>query len=147
MKLYEHKTHPHKPRNVNVLHQSELAASGINQKIAIGMTKLFSSMPMFWAITLFMAMWLIGNITLLHFDPPPYPLLLVIINIPQLSLMIVVMVGQGLLSRKAELQAEEAYQTTLKSFHDIEQVMKHLDTQDLAILKILEKIEGGKHEQ
>lgn len=144
MKLYEHKPHVHKPQNVNVLHKAEIAAAGINRKIAISMTKLFSSMSMFWAITLFMAIWLIGNITLLHFDPPPYPLLLVIINIPQLSLMIVIMVGQGLLSRKAELQAEEAYQATLKSYHDIEQIMRHLDAQDLAILRILEKVEGAK---
>ena len=40
--------------------------------------------------------------------------------------MIVIMVGQGLLGRQQELQAEEQFKTTITSYHDIEQIMEHL---------------------
>jgi hypothetical protein len=40
------------------------------------------------------------------------------------------MVGQNVLGRKSELQADEAYATTMKTYLDIEAVMKHLDDQD-----------------
>jgi hypothetical protein len=40
------------------------------------------------------------------------------------------MVGQNVLGRKSELQADEAYAMTMKTYLDIEAVMKHLDDQD-----------------
>ena len=87
-----------------------------------------------------MRVWIAANATIVRFDPIPWPLLLALASVPQLPLMIVIMVGQGLLGRKQELQAEEAYQTTLKSFHDVEQIMAHLDAQDEKILEILESL-------
>ena len=60
----------------------------------------------------------------------PWPLLLCLASVPQLPLMIVIMVGQGLLGRRQELQAEEQYRTTMKMYHDMEQIMAHLEKQD-----------------
>lgn len=45
------------------------------------------------------------------------------------------MVGQNVLGRKAELQADEQYNTTIKTYHDIEQMMEHLNAQDNELLK------------
>lgn len=55
--------------------------------------------------------------------------------------MIVIMVGQGVLSRKQEIQADEQFATTQKSFHDIEQIMQHLDAQDKELLRQSKLIE------
>ena len=134
-RLFQHVPHPHIPHNVNLLHAAEKAAGGFNDQIAVGMTKLFSSMPMFWVIVVWMIIWIAGNLTLLHFDPAPFPLLLLLINLPQLALMIVIMVGQGLLGRHQEIQAEEQFATTQKSFSDIEQIIEHLGRQDEELLK------------
>jgi hypothetical protein len=46
------------------------------------------------------------------------------------------MVGQNVLGRKSELQADESYATTMKTYADIEVVLKHLDKQDEKILAL-----------
>jgi hypothetical protein len=53
----------------------------------------------------------------------------------KLPLMIVIMVGQGLLGRQQELQSTEQFNTTIKTYHDIEQIMTHLSAQDEEILR------------
>jgi hypothetical protein len=42
--LFQHNPFPHKPRNVNLVHEAEKKEAGFNQKIAIAMTTLFQSM-------------------------------------------------------------------------------------------------------
>jgi uncharacterized membrane protein len=133
--LFHSKPYPHQPRNVNVLMEAEKAASKFNQKVAIGMTRLFSAMPTFWFITAWIVLWIVANATIVHFDPMPWPLLLCLASVPQLPLMIVIMVGQGLLGRQQELQAEEQFKTTITSYHDIEQIMEHLSSQDEELVK------------
>ena len=44
------------------------------------------------------------------------------------------MVGQNVLGRKSELQADEAFKTTMSTYHDIEQIMLHLSAQDAELL-------------
>jgi hypothetical protein len=46
------------------------------------------------------------------------------------------MVGQNVLGRKSELQADESFATTMKTYTDIEAVLKHLDKQDEKILAL-----------
>ncbi|SRR6266446_7298164 len=133
--LFHNKPYVQEARNVNVLIAAERAASNFNQKVAIGMTKVFSAMPTFWLITAWIVLWIAANATIVHFDPMPWPLLLCLASVPQLPLMIVIMVGQGLLGRQQELQAEEQFNTTIKSYHDIEQIMEHLSAQDAELLK------------
>jgi uncharacterized membrane protein len=133
--LYQHTPHPYKPQNVNLLFETEKAAAGFNKRVAILMTKFFSAMPTFWLIMLWIVLWIATNATILHFDPLPWPLLLALASVPQLPLMIVIMVGQGLLGRQQELQSEEQYNTTMKTYHDIEQIMAHLSIQDEELLR------------
>jgi uncharacterized membrane protein len=138
--LYEHIKHLHTPRNVNAVQKTEQASGNFNQSVAIGMTRFFQSMPTFWLILAWIVLWMLANLTLIHFDPMPFPLLLALASIPQLPLMVVIMIGQGVLGRHAELQADEAFQTTQRSYHDIEQIILHLDAQDSKILEILEHL-------
>jgi uncharacterized membrane protein len=138
----EHVRHVHIPRNVNVLHRDEQASGNFNQSVAIGMTKFFQSMPTFWLILAWIVLWMAANLTIVHFDPMPFPLLLALASIPQLPLMVVIMIGQGVLGRHAELQADEAFQTTQKTYSDIEQIIEHLNKQDEKILEILERLDA-----
>ncbi len=133
--IFRHTPHPYQPRNVNLIHEAEKAAGNFNQKVAVGMTQLFQAMPTFWLIMAWIVLWIAANATIVHFDPMPWPLLLTLASVPQLPLMIVIMVGQGLLGRKQELQSEEQFNTTMKTYHDIEQIMNHLSAQDDELLK------------
>lgn len=135
MTLFHHEPHQHQPRNVNVLHEAEKAAGGFNQKVAVGMTGVFQAMPTFWVIILWITLWIVGNATIWSFDKLPWPLLLCLASVPQLPLMVVIMVGQGLLGRKQELQADEQFNTTMSTYHDIEQIMQHLSAQDGELLR------------
>src|SRR6266700_3719959 len=47
----------------------------------------------------------------------------------QLVMLSVIMVGQGILGRQQELQADEQFRTTMSTYHDIEQIMQHLSAQ------------------
>jgi uncharacterized membrane protein len=148
MSLFEHQPHEHTPRNPNHIHKEEQAQANFNQRVAIGMTRLFSSMLLFWCILAWILLWIVANATIARFDPLPWPLLLCLASVPQLPLMIVIMVGQGVLSRKQELQADEQYERTKKMYHDIEQIMLHLDSQDTELVKqsglILQLLESKK---
>lgn len=139
MKLFAHHPHPHTPVNVNEQHAQETSHSlyaRFNEKAAVWLTILFSTMELFWLTDLFMAVWIIGNsVGIWHFDPMPFPFLLMIINIPQLPLLPLLAIGQAVLSRKQTLQAEEQFNTTKKTFEDILQIMNHLEVQDEELLK------------
>jgi len=56
-------------------------------------------------------------------------------NIIQLLLMPLIMVGQNIQAKHSELRAEEEYNTTQSSYHDIEAILKHLDAQDQELLR------------
>ena len=69
------------------------------------------------------------------FDPYPYAFLLFLGNIVQLLLMPLIMVGQSILSKHAEMRADEQYKTTLTSYQDLEHIMEHLDAQDKELIR------------
>jgi len=144
MSLFKHHPHPHTPVNVNEQQASE--QTGLNQRVAVLITKSFGSMPAAYFLIAWMAVWMVlanASFWLFSLDKYPYPFLLFCSNIVQLVALPILAVGQNTLSRKAELQAEEQFNTTKKTFEDILQIMQHLDTQDAEILKhttMLEKL-------
>lgn len=133
--LFHHHPHQHQPRNINLLHEAEKAAAGLNQRVAVKLTHVFQSMITFWVILLWIVSWILLNVLPFAWDRLPWPLLLCLASVPQLPLMIVIMVGQGLLGRKQELQADEQFRTTMSTYHDIEEIMKHLVAQDAELLR------------
>jgi uncharacterized membrane protein len=133
--LFHYVLHPHRPQNVNLVFEAEKAAGNFNRQVAVRMTTIFQAMPTFWLIMAWIVLWIVVNATIASFDPLPWPLLLTLASVPQLPLMIVILVGQGLLGRRQELQSEEQFNTTQKTYHDIEQVMLHLSEQDAELLK------------
>jgi uncharacterized membrane protein len=114
-----YKPHSHQPRNVNCLHQEEHERSGINQRIAVAVTKGLSTMAAVWLVVVFMTVWIVLNaLGIWRFDPAPFALLLIIINLPQIASTPLVMVGQSVISRKQELQFDEEFRMTEKTSHD-----------------------------
>lgn len=139
--LFHHEPHQHQPRNVNAVHEAEKAAGNFNQQVAVGMTKVLSAMPTFWIVAAFIVAWIVLQATAIAWDKLPYPLLLTVLNLPQISMMIALGVGQGVLGRHAELQAEEQFRTTMSTYHDIEQIMQHLLAQDSELLRHAKMLE------
>ena len=131
--LFHHEPHQHKPRNANLLYQAERAAGGFNEKLAIGLTKSVGSM---WTAYTFTVLAIVGLFAILGLLSPIVALLVAWSSqtLIQLVLLPVIMVGQNVLGRKAELQAEEQFNTTISTYHDIEQIMQHLAAQDAEIL-------------
>lgn len=141
-RLFRHVPHPHMSKNAAVVHAVHKSSGNFNQRVAIGMTKIFQSMSTFWLILAWIVLWILANATIVRFDPLPWPLLLCLASVPQLPLMIVIMVGQGLLAHHQEMQSEEQYKAALNTYHDIEQIVAHLDAQDVEVLKIAQSVDA-----
>ncbi len=122
------------PRNVNLVHSAEMAAAGFNTRLAVGLTQRVGTM---WTAYTFAVLAIIGLFAILGLLSPVVALLVAWVSqtFIQLVLLPIIMVGQNVLGRKAELQSEEQYNTTINTYHDIEQIMEHLSAQDAELLK------------
>jgi len=132
--LFQHEPHQHQPRNVNLLHAAEQAAAGFNTRLAVGLTQSVGTM---WTAYVFTVLAVIGLFGLLGWLNPFTFLLATWVSqqFLQLVLLPVIMVGQNVLGRKSELQADEQFNTTMSTYHDIEQIMQHLLAQDAELLR------------
>ncbi len=133
-KLYEHEPHVHTPHNVNAVHQQEHAQGGVNVRIAVFITKIVSRMETAYVFTVLAFVGLLGLLGWLN----PFTFLLatwISQQFLQLVFLPILSVGQAVLGRKQELLAEEQYQTTMKTYHDTEQLIRHLEAQDEELLK------------
>src|SRR6266481_4208673 len=133
-RLQEYLANRHKPQDVNKKHEGSL---GFQDRIALFITTAIGTMYAVYFFGLFMAGWMLWQTKVAGqpFDPYPFAFLLFLGNIVQLLLMPLIMVGQNLQNRHAEIRAEEEFKTTASSYHDIEKVLEHLDAQDREILK------------
>lgn len=134
--LHIHMPHPHISRNANERHKGEQAQGGFNTKLALALTRSVGTM---FCAYVFFALALLGLPNLLS------PVVAQWVTWTsqtciQLTMLSVIMVGQGLIGRKAELQADETYKFSENSYHDIEQMMVHLAAQDAELLKQTEML-------
>ena len=132
--LFRNEPHQQQPRNVNLLHETEQAASGFNSRLAVALTKGVGTM---WTAYIFTVLAIIGLFGLLGWLNPFTFLLATWVSqqFLQLVLLPVIMVGQNVLGLKAELLADEQFHTTMSTYHDIEQIMQHLSAQDAELLR------------
>src|SRR6266566_813015 len=110
---------PHQPRNVNRLQEAEQAASGFNTRVAVALTKGVGTM---WTAYAFVVLAFIGLFAILGLLNPIVALLVAWASqtFLQLVFLPIIMVGQNVLRRKTELQADEQFSTTMSTYHDIE---------------------------
>jgi uncharacterized membrane protein len=124
----------HVPENINKKHKQAL---GMQDRIALVITTAIGTMYAVYFFAIFMAGWMLWQGVIAHhaFDPFPFAFLLFLGNIVQLLLMPLIMVGQNIQGRHAEIQSDEEYKTTMTSYKDIEHILLHLDSQDQEMLR------------
>ena len=129
----------HHPENVNQQHRETL---NTQDKIALAITSAVGTMYAVYCFILALAGWMLWQGIISHkpFDPYPFAFLLFMGNIVQLLLMPLIMVGQNIQGRHAELRSEEEYKTTLSSYRDLELILQKLDEQEKTIKALTEKI-------
>lgn len=129
-------------QNVNKIHRERLTPL---DKLAVFVTDRIGTMGFFFIIFGWTAIWLIWNIVSpreLRFDPfPAFVLWLFISNLIQIHLMPLIMVGQNIQGKHAELRSDHDYQTDKKAEKEIETILMHLENQQSVMLQILKKIE------
>ena len=133
--------------NVNIEHKRSLTPL---DRLAIWITDRVGTMGFFLIIFFWTVFWLSWNLIAPHnlrFDPlPAFALWLFISNMIQIFLMPLIMVGQNLQSRHAELKAEADFEANTKSERAIEAILEHVENQNELILKILNRLEKDKTE-
>jgi uncharacterized membrane protein len=122
----------HKPRLVLSRH---IRGESVLDRIADGVNRFCGSMWVFLAITVGIVFWLFaGNIV--GFDKTPWPLLLTILNLPQLSIMISLQVSANRAQTASDKRAIADHETLIALHEMAKQQLDILHGQDkvLAIL-------------
>ncbi len=131
------------PQDTNKVHRSKLTKM---DKLALIVTKRIGTMGFFFIILGWTTMWLGWNFLApqkLRFDPyPAFVLWLFISNMIQIFLMPLIMIGQNIQGKHADLRADHDLETDRKAEKEIETVLLHLENQNKLILDILHKIES-----
>lgn len=130
----------HKPQNVNQEHKASLS---MQDRLALNITNAVGTMYAVYFFIVAMAGWMLWQGAISHkpFDPYPFAFLLFMGNIVQLLLMPLIMVGQNIQGRHAELRSDEEYQTTLSSFEDSQHIIDRLTQQDEQLARLAAMVE------
>ncbi len=111
----------HIPHNANLLHQAELKAAGFNTLIAVTLTKWVGTMICAYVFSLLaIAGFPFGSTSI------PQYVQWVSQTFIQLTMLSVIMVGQAILSRNQELQADEQFKFVKQIYDDIEHIKSQL---------------------
>ncbi len=128
-------------RNVNAEHEQGLGAL---ERLAVHITDHVGTMGFFLLIFAWTVCWLGWNSLApkhLQFDPPmAFVFWLFISNMIQIFLMPLIMIGQNLQGRHAELRAESDFEVNVKAEKEIEVILHHLEFQNAMILALLKKM-------
>ena len=132
--------HEHEPRLVT---SRDVRGEGVLDRIAEFVNRLIGSMWLFVGISTGIVVWLFaGNIV--GFDRTPWPLLLTLLNLPQLSIMISLQVSANRAQAASDARAM-ADHATLVALHELaKQQVRILDGQN-EVLDILRRavVRGG----
>lgn len=130
------------PQDINKIHRSQLSNL---DRLALVVTNKIGTMGFFFIILAWTLIWLCWNVVApdkLKFDPyPAFVLWLFISNLIQIHLMPLIMIGQNIQGKHAEIRAEHDFQTDSKAEKEIETILLHLENQQRLTLQILHRIE------
>ena len=128
-------------KNVNKIHRARLSKM---DKLALLVTERIGTMGFFFIIFTWTVIWLGWNVLApktLRFDPyPAFVFWLFISNLIQLHLMPLLLIGQNVQGKHAELRSEHDFETDKKAEKEIEAILTRLDNQERLLEEILEKI-------
>lgn len=136
-------SHPRKPiRRVNEEHKEGMNRGEI---LALFITQRIGTMGFFLMILTWTVLWLGWNILApqpFKFDPPnAFVIWLFISNMIQILLMPLIMIGQNLQGRHAELRAESDYEVNVRAEEEIERIIQRLDEQRALLETIRQRID------
>lgn len=115
----------HTPQDVNLKHKNSLAA---HDRLALLVTTAIGSMYAVYLLIVLSLAWILWqSLSSQPFDPYPFAFLLFIGNLLQLILMPLIMVGQNIQNRHAQIKADEEFKTTNSIYKDIEKLLIHVD--------------------
>jgi uncharacterized membrane protein len=130
-------------KNANEVHQETLTRL---EKFSLVVTDHIGTMGFFFVIFAWTALWLSWNTLApkeLRFDPfPAFVLWLFVSNMLQIFLMPLIMIGQNLQGRHAEIRAESDFEINVKAEREIETILLHLEHQNELMLKVLAHLES-----
>ena len=128
------KAHEHVPKLVM---SRDVSGEGVLDRIADFVNRLIGSMYLFVAVSVGIVVWLFaGNIV--GFDKTPWPLLLTLLNLPQLSIMISLQVSANRAQAASDARAV-ADHATLVALHELsKQQIRILKGQD-QVLNLLRR--------
>ena len=116
----------HTPEDINAKHKDRLQ---FQDRVAVVITTAVGSMYALYFFIIFVFGWMLWQaVAKKPFDPFPFVFMIFISNIIQLLLLPLVMVGQNIQNRHAQLRAEEEYHTTKTIHQDIETILTTLDS-------------------
>ena len=118
---------------------------GVNGRLGAAITRRVGTMWAFYIAAVTMATWMVlagfAWGPLHRVDPYPFAFLLFLGNIVQLLLMFVIMVGQQVLGAASDKRAVVTYQDAEAILHECLQMQDHLNAQDGALARIIERME------
>ncbi len=127
--------------DVNAVHRDRMSPL---EHLALFITEHVGTMGFFFIILAWTVFWLGWNLIAparLQFDPPmAFVFWLFISNMIQILLMPLIMVGQNLQGRHAELRAEHDLQVNIKAEKEIEVILTHLEYQNAMLLALVRKL-------
>lgn len=138
MGLYKHVPHPHLKRRAEQGAPTVAGAVGkmpVNMRLAAWGTRVFGSMPMFYAFVVYGAL---GAVFVAH-----QATLLYWSNWIQLWSLPLLMVGALVLGKASDERAKQQFDDTEMLLHEQGQTAAHLAAQDEKILAILAQIEAN----
>ena len=139
MSLEEFKKTRKPLRNVNKEQQKKLKPL---DRLALFITDRVGTMGFFLIIFSWTVIWLgLNFLSPWKFDPPmSFVLYLFISNVIQILLMPLIMVGQNIQGSHSEARAEHDLEVNIKAEREIEVILEHLEYQNAALLKMMEKL-------
>lgn len=127
----QHSPHPWiKEREKIAPYLAKNEQRGFNDRLAVFITTKFGTMGAFYFLVIWMFGWMILSVMgfwMFKKDPYPFTFLLFLSNLVQLFSLPILAVGQQILSRASEKQAEQTYrdaEATLKLQDEIHRLIK-----------------------
>ena len=138
--LAEFKKNRKPPRNT---YKEVTEKVGTLDKVALWITEHIGTMGFFLMIFVWTVLWLGWNLLApkdLQFDPPMgFVFWLFISNLIQILLMPLIMLGQNIQGKHAEVRAEYDLDVNVKAEREIETILYHLEYQNNILIALLEK--------
>jgi uncharacterized membrane protein len=151
------KQHVEAPEGAEPFHVAKKHADSLSplERAAVVITEKVGSMGFFLIIITWTILWCGYNILASQlpwlkwtpFDPfPAFVAYLLISNVIQILLMPLIMVGQNVQGRHADLRAENDYRVNLKAEKEVKEILARLEGQQRLMIKVLENM-GAKQDE